>query len=67
MEEKVTMTAAEQFEALGTETKNVLVCNHLRSLSRWDLKRILCNVLDVDNYMDDGELQSKVQTVIFER
>lgn len=67
MEENVKQKIEELFDTLSTEEKNVIVTKHLCSLSRWDFKRILCAVLNVDNYMDDAGLQKKFKKVIFER
>ena len=52
------------WNALSSEEKNVLVCDYLKNLSDWDLKRMLCNVLDVDNYMDDDGLRKGFETII---
>jgi len=41
------------WDSLSEETKNQVVVSYLKSLSKWDFKRILCNVLDVEHYMDD--------------
>lgn len=57
----------EFFNSLSVEEKNVLTVEHLKSLTRWDLKRVLCAVLDVDNYMDDDALRSKLEKIIWER
>ena len=56
-----------EWNALSSEEKNVLVCDHLKNLSKWDLKRILCDVLDVDNYMDDEGLREATESIINER
>lgn len=56
-----------EWNALSSEEKNVLVCDHLKNLSKWDLKRILCDVLDVDNYMDDEGLREATELIINER
>lgn len=55
------------WDSLSEETKNLVVVNHLKSLSKWDLKRILCDVLFVDNYMDDGGLRKEFEKVVNER
>ena len=52
------------WDSLSEETKNQVVVNHLKSLSKWDLKRILCNVLDVENYMDDEGLRKATESLI---
>lgn len=51
---------------LGADEKNVVVCNHLKTLSMWDLKRVICNVLDVD-YMDDEGLRAAAEKLVNER
>ena len=55
------------FDNLNVKEKNVLVVNHLKSLSTWDLKRVLCDVLDVDSYMDDEGLRKEFEKIINER
>lgn len=57
----------ELFKALPDEEKNVMVAEHLKSLSRWNLKRVLCSVLQVDNYMDDAVLRAEFEKIINER
>ena len=52
------------FDNLNVKERNVLVVNHLKSLSMWDLKRVLCEVLDVDSYMDDEGLRKGLEEVI---
>lgn len=54
----------EMFDSLSVEEKSVLVVKFLKSLSDWDFKRILCNVLDVEHYMDDDGLRKAVEGVI---
>ena len=54
----------EMFDNLSVEEKSVLVVKFLKSLSDWDFKRILCNVLDVEHYMDDDGLRKAVEGVI---
>ena len=49
---------------LSSEEKNVLVCDYLKNLSDWDFKRMLCNVLGVEHYMDDEGLRKSVEKVI---
>lgn len=51
---------------LDASEKNVVVCNHLKTLSAWDLKRVLCNVLGVD-YMDDAGMRACVEKLVNER
>lgn len=53
-----------EWNALSSEEKNVLVRDYLKSLSKWNLKRILCDVLDVDNYMDDDGLRKATESII---
>lgn len=55
------------WEQLEQEDKNVVVTEYLKELSRWDLKRILCNVLSVDNYMDDDTLKKAFESVVWTR
>ena len=55
------------WDSLSEETKNQVVVSHLKSLSKWDFKRILCNVLDVDNYMDDESLRKEFEKIVNER
>lgn len=53
-----------EWNALSSEEKNVLVCDHLKHLSNWDLKRILCDVLGVEHYMDDEGLRKATESII---
>ena len=53
-----------EWNALSSEEKNVLVRDYLKSLPKCDFKRILCNVLDVDNYMDDEGLRKATESII---
>ena len=66
-EESVKKEVREFFDSLSKEEKNVLVAQHLGTVSRWDFKRILCVVLGVDNYMDDDALRTKLEKIIWER
>lgn len=52
------------WNALSSEEKNVLVCDYLKNLSDWDLKRILCDVLGVEHYMDDEGLRKATESII---
>ena len=52
------------WDSLSEETKNQVVVSHLKSLSKWDLKRILCDVLDVEHYMDDEGLKKATESII---
>ena len=56
-----------QWNALSSEEKNVLVCDYLKYLSDWDLKRMLCNVLGVEHYMDDEGLAKEFYKILNER
>lgn len=57
----------EMFDNLSVEEKSVLVVKFLKSLPKWDFKRILCNVLDVEHYMDDEGLRKATESIINER
>lgn len=52
------------WDSLSEETKNQVVVNHLKSLSKWDLKRVLCDVLGVEHYMDDDGLRQATESII---
>ena len=52
------------WDSLSEETKNQVVVSHLKSLSKLDFKRILCNVLDVEHYMDDEGLRKATESII---
>ena len=54
----------EMFDNLSVEEKSVLVVKFLKSLPKWDFKRILCNVLDVEHYMDDDGLRQATESII---
>lgn len=54
------------WEQLEPEEKNVVVVEHLKTLSKWDLKRVLCSVLDVD-YIDDAGLEKKFNEIVWTR
>jgi hypothetical protein len=54
------------WEQLEPEEKNVVVTEHLKTLSKWDLKRVLCSVLDVD-YIDDAGLEKKFNEIVWTR
>lgn len=56
-----------EWDNMSPFERNVFVRDHLKSLSRWDLKSILCDVLDVDNYMDDEGLRKEFEKIINER
>ena len=55
------------WEQLSQEDRNVIVTEHPKSLTKWDLKRILCEVLSVDNYMDDAALKKAFESVVWTR
>lgn len=55
------------WEQLSQEDRNVIVTEHLKSLPKWDLKRVLCEVLSVDNYMDDAALKQALESVVWTR
>lgn len=55
---------AVAWDSLSEDTKNQVVVGYLKSLSKYDFKRILCNVLDVEHYMDDGELKNAAERII---
>jgi hypothetical protein len=57
----------EFWEGMTPEEKNVFVSKYLKTLSKWDLKRILCNVLDVDDYMNDEVLRAECEKLIHTR
>ena len=52
------------FDSLSIEEKSVLVVKFLKSLPKWDFKHILCNVLDVEHYMDDDGLRKATESII---
>lgn len=54
----------EMFDSLSVEEKSVLVVKFLKSIPKWDLKRILCNVFDVEHYMDDEGLRKEIESII---
>ena len=55
------------WEQLEPEEKNVVVTEHLKTLPKWDLKRILCSVLGVDGYMNDEALRTECEKLIHTR
>lgn len=63
MSEKKEQIIAGICDQLSEEEMNILVVKHLKTLSKWDLKRVLCSVLDVD-YMDDRGLAKEFQTLV---
>lgn len=54
------------WEQLELEEKNVVVVEHLKTLPKWDLKHVLCSVLDVD-YIDDAGLEKKFNEIVWTR
>ena len=54
------------WEQLEPEEKNVVVVEHMKTLPKWDLKRVLCSVLDVD-YIDDAGLEKKFNEIVWTR
>lgn len=52
------------WDSLSEETKNQVVVCYLKSLSKWNLKRILCDVLGVEHYMDDEGLRKAVEQIV---
>lgn len=54
----------EMFDSLSVEEKSVLVVKFLKNLPKWDFKRILCNVLGVEHYMDDDGLRKAMESII---
>lgn len=54
----------EMFNNLSVEEKSVLVVKFIKSLPKLDFKRILCNVLDVEHYMDDEGLRKATEKII---
>ena len=63
----MTKNFEEEWNGMTVEEKNVIVSSYLKTLSEWDLKRILCDVLFIDNYMDDGALRHEFERVIHTR
>jgi len=57
----------EEWNEMSIEEKNVIVSSYLKTLTKWNLKRILCDVLGVDNYMDDGGLRKSFEKIVNER
>lgn len=54
----------EEWNEMSIEEKNVIVSSYLKTLTKWNLKRILCNVLDVEHYMDDDGLRKATESII---
>jgi len=56
-----------EWNEMSVEEKNVIVSAYLKTLSKWDFKRILCDVLGVEHYMDDDGLRQATESIINER
>lgn len=54
----------EEWNEMSLEEKNVIVSAYLKTLSKWNLKRILCDVLGVEHYMDDEGLRLAAESII---
>lgn len=54
----------EEWNEMSIEEKNVIVSAYLKTLRKWDLKRIMCDVLNVDNYMDDEGLRKAMEKLV---
>ncbi len=54
------------WDTLEQSEKNVVVVNHLKSLPKWDLKRVICAILDCD-MMDDENLRKSFEEIIWTR
>ena len=54
----------EEWNGMTVEEKNVIVSYYLKTLSKWNLKRILCDVLGVEHYMDDDGLRKATESII---
>ena len=52
------------WEQLAPEDRNVVVTDHLKTIPKWDLKRILCDVLGVEHYMDDESLRAEFEKLV---
>lgn len=63
----MTKNFEEEWNGMTVEEKNVIVLSYLKTLSKWNLKRILCNVLGVEHYMDDDSLREATESFINER
>lgn len=53
-----------EWKQLSIEEKNVIVTSYLKTLSKWDFKRILCDVLGVEHYMDDDGMRKATEQII---
>lgn len=54
------------WNGMSLEEKNVIVSSYLKTLAKWDLKRILCDVLQC-GYMEDEALRSEFEAIIYTR
>ena len=54
----------EEWNEMSIGEKNVIVSSYLKTLSKWDFKRVLCNVLNVEHYMDDEGLRKAIESII---
>ena len=52
------------WEQLSPEDRNVVVTNHLKTVYKWDLKRILCDVFGIEHYMDDESLRAEFERLV---
>lgn len=49
---------------MPVEEKNVIVSSHLKKLSKWDFKRIMCDALGIEHYMDNEGLRNAIEPII---
>lgn len=63
----MTKNFEEEWNGMTVEEKNVIVSSYLKTLSKWNLKRILCDVLFIDNYMDDSAPRHEFERIIHTR
>lgn len=63
----MTKNFEEEWNGMTVEEKNVIVSSYLKTLSKWNLKRILCDVLFIDNHMDDSALRHEFERIIHTR
>ena len=54
----------EEWNGMTVEEKNVIVSAYLKTLTRWNLKRILCDVLGIEHYMDDEGLRKAFDGIV---
>ena len=60
----MTKKVEEEWNEMSIGEKNVIVSSYLKTLSKWDFKRVLCNVLNVEHYMDDEGLRKAIESII---